>query len=69
MWHALGWKVSTWVHWVVCHSPILADLHHNFFLFSSIPSERRNVQFKRDIVQCFKGFKLSNPTMAKHGYE
>ena len=37
IWKALGWKVSTWVHWAVCHSPILADLHKNFYLFSSIP--------------------------------
>ena len=62
IWAGLGWKVSTWVHWTVCHSPALAELHKNFFCFSSIPTERRNVEFKLDIRHCFKGYKVSNPS-------
>ena len=29
LWKATGWKVSTWVHWIVRHSSALVDLHHN----------------------------------------
>ena len=61
IWKGLGWKVSTWVHWVVAHSAALVELHHNVYIFSSIPTERRNVEFKMDVSHCFKGWKLSNP--------
>jgi hypothetical protein len=68
VWSGLGWKVSTWVHWVVCHSHALADLHHNFYLYSSIPTERRNVEFKLDVNHCFKGWKLSQPQASTRGF-
>ena len=42
-------KVSTWVHWLVRHSVLLAKTHRSFYLFSSIPTERRNVEFKLDV--------------------
>ena len=59
LWFATGWKVSTWVHWVVRHSSALVELHHSIYLFSSIPTERRNVEFKLDVTHCYKGWKLS----------
>ena len=68
LWVATGWKVSTWVHWVVHHSPALIDRHHNSNMFSSIPSERRNVEFKLDITHCYKGWKLSRPSACKAGF-
>jgi hypothetical protein len=68
MWRTLGWRVSTWVHWTVRHSAALADLHHNFYLFSSIPTERRNVEFKMDVSHCFKGWKLSKPAASMFGF-
>ena len=42
-------KVSTWVHWLVRHSVLLSKTHRSFYLFSSIPTERRNVEFKLDV--------------------
>ncbi len=68
VWRALGWKVSTWVHWVVCHSHALARVNRNFYMFSSIPTERRNVEFKLDITHCFKAWKLSNPQASTRGF-
>ena len=68
MWRALGWRVSTWVHWTVRHSAAFADLHHNFYLFSSIPTERRNVEFIIDVSHCFKGWKLSRPAASMFGF-
>jgi hypothetical protein len=65
---ALGWKVSTWVHWIVRHSPALADRHRNFYLFSSIPTERRNVEFKLDLAHFFKGWQLSRPSASIKGF-
>lgn len=43
VWHALGWRVSTWVHWTVCHSSALVDRHHTIYLFSSIPTILRPI--------------------------
>jgi hypothetical protein len=68
VWQTLGWKVSTWVHWTVRHSHALGRIHRNFYLFSSIPTERRNVEFKMDITHCFKGWKLSNPQASTRGF-
>ena len=68
IWKALGWKVSTWVHWTVVHSPALADLHQNFYVFSSIPTERRNVEFKIDVRHCYMGWKLSRPYACTLGF-
>lgn len=68
LWKTLNWKVSTWVHWTVCHSPALADLHSNFYVFSSIPTERRNVEFKIDVRHCYMGFKISRPYASVLGF-
>lgn len=68
IWQALGWKVSTWVHWTVRHSSAQIDLHDNIYIFSSIPTERRNVEFKMDVSHCFKGWKLSRPYASKFGF-
>lgn len=68
LWHSLGWKVSTWVHWVVRHSAALVTLHKNLYMFSSIPTERRNVEFKLDVTHCYKGWKLSRPYACLFGF-
>ena len=39
LWAALGWKVSTWVHWTVRHSSALANLHKIFIYFR--PSQQK----------------------------
>jgi hypothetical protein len=37
-------------------------------MFSSIPTERRNVEFKLDVTHCFKGWKLSRPQASTRGF-
>lgn len=37
-------------------------------MFSSIPTERRNVEFKLDVTHCFKGWKLSQPRACTRGF-
>ena len=49
-------------------SHALGMLHRNFYLFSSIPTERRNVEFKLDVTHCFKGWKLSQPHASRKGF-
>lgn len=61
LWKALQWKPTVWIHWVVHHSPFFARTLRNFYFFSSIPVERRNVEFKLDVRHCFQGWKLSRP--------
>jgi hypothetical protein len=64
---ALGWKPAVWLHWVCCHSTELARLYGNFFIFSTIPTERRHVSWKMDIRHSFQGWKLKAPHLARRG--
>jgi hypothetical protein len=68
LWKATGWKVSLWVHWTCRHSTAFVDLHHSIYLFSSIPTERRNVEFKLDVTHCYKGWKISRPYACTFGF-
>ena len=63
----LRWKPAHWCHWVLVHSVQVAKLYRNFSIFSSIPTERRHVEFKMDIRHCFQGYKLSKVALA-HRY-
>ena len=63
-WGDLGWKVSTWVHWTCAHSPFFAKKYRNFYIFSSIPSEKKNSPFKRDLHNSCKGWALLNPRLS-----
>ena len=38
------------------------------YLFSSIPTERRNVEFKMDVRHCYKGWKISRPYACTLGF-
>ena len=52
----------------MCHSPALVDLHHSIYLFSSILTERRNVELKFDVTHCYKGWKISRPYACTFGF-
>ena len=39
-----------------------------FTFFSSIPTERRNVEFKLDATHCYKGWKISRPYACTFGF-
>ena len=41
-WGDLGWIVSPWVHGTYAHSPFFMNEYKNLYMFSSIPSERKN---------------------------
>ena len=60
-WRALPWQPKLWVHWTCVHSGWFAAEYRNFYIFSSIPTERRNVEFKMDIPHSFLVYKLSRP--------
>ena len=59
-----GWKVNTWGHQTSAHAPYVAQLYENIYIFSSIPSEKRNSPFKRDVhIRC-KGWALLKPRLS-----
>ena len=64
-WEDLGWKVSMWVHWTYAHSPYFAEAYRNIYTFSSIPSEKRNSPFKRDLHNSCKGWALLKPRLSR----
>ena len=57
-WRALQRQPIVWVHWTCVHSRWFAAKYRNFYIFSSIPTERRNVEFKMDIRHAFLGCKI-----------
>ena len=62
-WEAMQWRPTVWVHWVMAHSLCLLQTFRNLSVFSSMPSERRHQQFKRDLRHAFKGWQVVNPRM------
>ena len=60
-WQALQWRPTVWVHWVMAHSLFFLRTFGNLAMFSSMPTERRHQQFKRDLRHSFHGWKLVNP--------
>ena len=67
-WRALQWQSKVWVHWTCVHSGWFADEYRNFYIFSSIPTERRNVEFKMDIRHSFLGYKISCPYFSARAF-
>ena len=57
-WRVLQWQPTVWVHWTCVHSGRFAAEYRNFYSFSSIPTERWNVEFKMDIRHLFLGYKI-----------
>ena len=64
-WGDLGWKVSMWVHWTCAHSPYFPQAYRNIYIFSRIPSEKRNSPFKRDLHNSCKGWALFKPRLSR----
>ena len=67
VWEGLNWKSTVWVHWVVRHSLFYITKYRNMYRFSSIPTERRNVLFKRDRRHCFLGSGFESTPLAYGG--
>ena len=50
------------------HSGWFAAEYHNFYIFSSIPTERWNVEFKMDTRHSFLGYKISRPYFSARAF-
>ena len=50
------------------HSDMFIREHGGLQMFSSIPTERRHQNFKRDLRNCFKGNWISGPAVAARGF-
>ena len=64
---ALGWQPAVWLHWVCVHSVAVATAWKHFYLFSSIPTERRHQEYKLDIRHSCQAWKRSSPHLATRG--
>ena len=62
-WRALQWQPRVWVHWTSVHSGWFAAEYRYFYIFSSIHTERQNVE---DIRHSFLGYKIS--AVFEHGH-
>lgn len=66
-WSRLGWRPSPWVHWVVVHSGFFLAKYRTLYLFSSIPSEKRNRKFKVGLKHSMRGWCLRHPRLSRRG--
>ena len=66
-WSRLGWRPSPWVHWVVAHSGFFLAKYRTLYLFSSIPSEKRNRKFKVGLKHSMRGWCLRHPRLSWRG--
>ena len=67
-WRALQWQPTVWVHWTCVHSGWFAAQYRNVYIFPSIPTRRRNVEFKMDIRPSFLGHKISRPYFSARAF-
>ena len=64
---ALGREPAVWLHWVGVHSVAVATKWKHFYLFSSIPTERRHQEYKLDMRHSCQAWKRSSPHLATRG--
>ena len=64
----MWWRPTVWVRWTCVHSGWFAGEYRNFFIFSSTPTERRNVEFKVDIRHSFLGYEISHPYFSARAF-
>ena len=67
-WRALQWQHTVWVHWTCVHSGSFAAEYRIFYIFSTICTERRNVEFKMDIRHSFLGYKILRPYFSSRAF-
>ena len=60
-WRALQWQPTLWVHCICVQSGWFAAEYRNLYIFSSIPTERRNVEFNMDLRHSILDYKISHP--------
>ena len=65
--NVMGWKPTLWVHWTIAQSTWFLRKYRTMYMFSLVPTERRNSPFKTFLQNCFKGWSVRNPRMGKRG--
>ena len=63
-WKLMGWKATLWVHWTVCHSGWFVRKYRAMYLFSSVPTERRDSAYSAHIQNSFRGWSVKNPRVS-----
>ena len=66
-WKLMGWKATVWVHWTVCHSGWFVRKYRTMYVFSSVPTERRNSAYKVHLQNSFRGWSVKNPRVSVRG--
>ena len=67
-WCALQWQPIVWVHSTCVHCGWFGAEYRNFYIFCSIPTERRNVEFKMDMRHLFLGYEISRPYFSARAF-
>ena len=66
-WNLMGWKPTLWVHWTDAHSIWFLRKYGTMYMFSSVPTERRNSPFQTFLQSCFRCWSVRNPRMSTRG--
>ena len=68
-WKPMGWKVTVWVHWTVCHSGWFVRKYRTRYFLISVPSQRRNSAYKVHIQKSFHEWYVKNAHISVRGMQ
>ena len=66
-WKKAGWVLGTWVHWAACHSGVFLSRYRSPYMFSTIPTQKKNSAFKLDLGHLFCGWSIAQPIYTRRG--
>ena len=66
-WKKTGWVPGTRVHWAACHSGVFLNRYRSLYMFSTIPTEKKNSAFKLDLGHLFPGWSITQPIYTRWG--
>ena len=66
-WKKTGRVPGTWVHWAACHSRVFLSQYRSLYIFSTIPTEKKNSAFKLDLGHLFRGWSITRPIYTRRG--
>ena len=66
-WSLMKWKPTLWLHWKGARGTWVLTKYITIYMFTSVPTERRNSPFNTHSQNCFKGWSVRNPRISKRG--
>ena len=56
-----------WVHWATCHFGVFLSRYRSLYMFSTIPTVKKNSAFKLDLGHLFRQWSITRPIYTRRG--